>query len=80
MLFTQTIWERHRQKKNSVNIKEGENGCCLENQQNLIHNNNNDSHIYTCEYSIMYKLIESLCCTPETNITVHKLYSNNFLK
>ena len=27
---------------------------------------------------LMYKIVESLCCTPESNITSHVNYSNNF--
>ena len=31
---------------------------------------------YTCgEYSIIYKLIKSLCCAPETNVTLPVNYT-----
>ena len=33
---------------------------------------------YTCnEHSITYKLVESLCCTPETNVTLGVNYTQN---
>ena len=35
---------------------------------------------YTCENSITYKLVESLCCTPETNVTLCVNYTQIFLK
>ena len=36
---------------------------------------------YTCgKHSIMYKIVESLCCTPETNITLHVNYTKKLKK
>ena len=32
---------------------------------------NSDDGSYFYEHSIMYRFIESLCCTPETNVTLH---------
>ena len=31
---------------------------------------------YTCEQSITYRLAESLCCKPETNLTVCVNYAS----
>ena len=36
---------------------------------------------YTCgEHSITYKLVELLCCAPETNVTLYVNYIQDFKK
>ena len=31
------------------------------------------------EHSIIYKLVESLCCTPETNVTLYVTYTQIYI-
>lgn len=35
-----------------------------------------DIYTYHGEYCVMYKMVESLCCAPETNIALYVSYTS----
>ena len=35
-----------------------------------------DNYTYNGEHCVMYKIVESLCCTPETNIILYVNYTS----